>query len=554
MAKFYNSDIADLAHQLTLSPKRLRMQQVQGIDKLLGMVEANRAYPYEFVCYHITGYDKRDVARTLIPGKALIADLVTMAEAITRKASIPINQIDEPYKSHEELAESLNVSTKTIRRWRSRGLVGIWVLHEDGVSRLAFLKCSEDRFKSANRELVEKGASFRQLTEIEREKIIERAREIVDEEPRRLNVVARRIAEETGRAVETVRYTLRRHDRSGQGDPLFARSSRSSLSEEETAIWRCFKAGEDTASIARAFDDTPEQIEQKLRGVQVRKWREEPIEYIFNELFDAPNAAELILDVPEPEPNDAPLPKAPKELPSYLRSLYTVPLLTAAQEQDFFRRYNYLKYKAASAIKKLRPESVNADQFNRVKSWIDRSNDLKQRIIRANLRLVVSIAKKHVGWSANFFDVISDGNVSLLRAIEKFDYALGNKFSTYATWAIVKNFARSIPESHYHYNRYVTGQEEFLSAEPDRNDSTEFESDKARVREMLAKGMSELTEREREIITSHFGLSGNGGTLTLEQIGQQYGVTKERVRQIERRALNRLREVLNPDVADAVTG
>ena len=74
---------------------------------------------------------------------------------------------------------------------------------------------------------------------------------------------------------------------------------------------------------------------------------------------------------------------------------------------------------------------------------------VKNQIIRANLRLVVSIAKKHVGRSDNFFELVSDGNMSLIRAVEKFDYARGNKFSTYASWAIMKNFIRSIPiENH----------------------------------------------------------------------------------------------------------
>jgi len=560
MAKFLNTDLAELAHQLTLSPKRLRVGQTMGIGRLLGLVDPDRAYPYDFVCYHITEYRKRgpraempDAGKALIPGKALISDLVSMADVITRKAGIPAADLEETHKSHDELAEELNVSTKTVRRWRSRGLMGVWVVHQDGVCRLAFPRSSIDIFVDRHRALVEKGSAFRQLTETERTRIVERARDILADRRHKLNVVSRMISEETGRAIETVRYTLRRYDRSGEGTPLFSSDGQAVLSERHAAIWKCRQAGESLEEIASAFDSTPDQIAAVLRDVQVRKWNDTPLEYIHNELFDAPNADELILDIPEPPSSDAPLPKAPKELPSYLRSLYLVPLLTREQEGDLFRRYNYLKCRTGRDLKAIRASSATQEQVESIREAIIQTQSLKQRLIRANLRLVVSIARKHVGWSPAFFDVISDGNISLLRAIEKFDYSLGNKFSTYATWAIVKNYARSIPESHYRNNRYVTGQEELLNEAPDRCEEPVFTSDLKKVRDELAEGMSVLSERERAIVAGHFGLSGSGDAVTLEQLGHRYGVTKERIRQIERRALTRLREVLAPSLIDAIS-
>ena len=78
----------------------------------------------------------------------------------------------------------------------------------------------------------------------------------------------------------------------------------------------------------------------------------------------------------------------------------------------------------------------------------------RNQIICANLRLVVSIAKRHLGPVQNFFELVSDGNVSLMRAVERFDYSLGNRFSTYATWAIINNFARTIPESLRHRSSF----------------------------------------------------------------------------------------------------
>lgn len=554
MAKFFNKDMGELAHQLTISPRRLRMSQIRGMERLLAIIDPNRAYPFDFVCYHITKYRKRaKSAGSAIPGQALISDLVTMAEVCSRGASIPVSELGEPYRTHQQLAEDLKVSTKTIRRWRNRGLLGMRVVFEDGVNRLAFLQATIDRFVANNRELVERGASFRQLTQAEREEIVLVARELLSRESLKLHAVAKRVAEQSGRAVETVRYTLRRYDASCGSDPLFTRQGEPVRCEREESIWRCKQSGESVASIAGAFDCTTEEIEQVLRRVQVQQWRHAPLTYVDNELFDAPNADEFILDAPEPTCDQPPKPRIPKDLPTYLKSLYLVPLLTREQEHDLFRRYNYLKFKARRLIDATETDDISVTAFFDIKALMERIDSLKQRIIQANLRLVVSIAKKHVGWTRNFFETVSDGNISLMRAVENFDCARGTKFSTYASWAVMKNYARSIPEEYYRQARCVTGQEALLEQAADHRAAPASPSDRLRVRELIDDGLNELNEREREIVRGHFGLVGDDGPQTLEQIGKRFGVTKERIRQIEQRALARLREVLAPSLIDALT-
>jgi len=232
--------------------------------------------------------------------------------------------------------------------------------------------------------------------------------------------------------------------------------------------------------------------------------------------------------------------------------LYRTPLLTREQEQDLFRRYNYWKYRTSRVLARIDTDSLDTATFDHLAQSMAAIEKLRQRIIRANLRLVVSIARKHIGWSVGFFEVVSDGNISLMRAVEKFDFARGVKFSTYASWAIMKNFARTIPEQHYRAARYVTGQDELLEAAPDPSVQAVSSSDRDRVRAAIADGLMVLDEREREIVSSHFGLGQNGNALTLEQLGQRFGVTKERVRQIEKRALVRLRDVLPPSLLDVL--
>ncbi len=553
MPKFYNKDMAELAHQLTLSPRRLRVAQIQEMEAVLRLTDPNRSYPFDFVCYRITKYRKRGPKTSaFVPGKALISDLVTMAEVCSRKANVRIEELCDASQTLQQLAKELGVSTMTIRRWRTRGLIGLRAVFDDGVNRLVFCRGTIDRFVQRNKELVERGASFRQLTAAERNQIIEQARVLVAKRPLKLHAAAKIIAEQTGRAVETIRYTLRRQDASAGKAALFESNGEVIHCEREAVIWRCHEAGEAVESIARAFESSAGEIEQVIRTVRVRRWRQSPLSYVPNELFDAPNADALILETAEPVVAGAKPPRIPKDLPPYLHSLYLTPLLTREQEQDLFRRYNYSKYKAADVLRDLEPEEISAERFDVVSSLMDRVDTLRQRIIRANLRLVVSIARKHVGWSSAFFEVISDGNISLMRAVEKFDFTRGAKFSTYATWAVMKNYARSIPEAFYLGQRYVTGQEGLLDSMPAAQPEEVYQSDRQHVREQIEAGMEELPEREREIVSQHFGLGSKGKKVTLEQLGKRFGVTKERVRQIELCALARLREVLSPSLIEAL--
>ena len=168
---------------------------------------------------------------------------------------------------------------------------------------------------------------------------------------------------------------------------------------------------------------------------------------------------------------------------------------------------------------------------------------VKNQIIRANLRLVVSIAKRHVGPSNNFFELVSDGNMSLIRAVEKFDFGRGFKFSTYASWAIMKNFARSIPDEKHRRERFVTGHEEVFDVAPDsRSDEHELLATQERATHTVNRLLEYLEPRERDIIRMRAGLDNHAKGMTLEEIGQQFGITKERVRQLNARAMKKMRD------------
>jgi RNA polymerase primary sigma factor len=232
-----------------------------------------------------------------------------------------------------------------------------------------------------------------------------------------------------------------------------------------------------------------------------------------------------------------------------LQQLFRIPLLTPEGERALFRRFNYLKYKADALRREIDPESVTPRQLDRIEDLLAQADQTKNRITQANLRLVVSIAKRHTTPMRDFFEIVSDGNISLMRAVEKFDYSRGFKFSTYASWAIMKNYARTIPEHKAHRDRYQTGREELLelAASPALE---EHESDYGpMVRATLDRMLGTLDERERNILRQRFGIDEHREPQTLQQIGQRFGVSKERVRQLEARAMSKLRTEFADQVA-----
>jgi RNA polymerase sigma factor (sigma-70 family) len=221
-----------------------------------------------------------------------------------------------------------------------------------------------------------------------------------------------------------------------------------------------------------------------------------------------------------------------------------MPLLTREQEQHLFRKMNYLKHKAHLLRKHLDPTRAKTQDLDRVEELQDQANEVKELLINCNMRLVVSIAKRHVAVTDNFFELLSDGNVSLIRAVEKFDYFRGNKFSTYASWAIMKNFARSIPEEKHRRERYVTGHEELFDAAPDnRTDEAECLQSAEQASHKVNRLLSLLDPREREIIRMRAGLDSGSEGMTLEKIGEKLGITKERVRQLNVRAMKKMRSL-----------
>jgi RNA polymerase primary sigma factor/RNA polymerase sigma factor len=527
--------------QIRFAPRAKKLQQVEAAERLITEVDSEKTYPYDYVCFRVTGYRPTETSSSKISGQDLRHDLRLFVEDLSDSADMAAENIGEQVLTVEELAKQFNVSTKTISRWRELGLVSRRLVF-DGRKRVGFLRSSVDRFVKGNQERVARGARFSQLTEEQRQDIIDRARRLASAGGGQ-SEISRRLAKRAGRSVETIRSTIRQFDKQHPELAIFPDMNGPLTEAQKTRIYQAFKRGASVDKLMKQFGRTKTTIYRVINEVRAARIVEMPLDCIPNARFSRKGADNAILG-PMPE-SETPTKKArrPSGLPPYLASLYEMPLLTREQEAHLFRKYNYLKFKAA----KLRAQ---LDQAQPKSSLMDEIEDLQQQavatkneIARANLRLVVSIAKRHVTPDQNFFELVSDGNMSLLRAIEKFDFARGNKFSTYASWAIMKNFARTIPGEFKHRDRFRTSQDELFAATQEHRGNPLAEEGAQNQREaQIERILRRLDEREQKIITSRFGLDHAQEPQTLKEVGASLGVTKERIRQIEARALSKLRQ------------
>jgi len=420
--------------------------------------------------------------------------------------------------SIEDLARRFNVSTKTISRWRAHGLIAQRFV-VDGRRRVGFLASAVDRFVHDNPLRIERGARFSQLSGDEHDKILSWAKRLAVAGACPADV-HRRIAQRLGRSVETIRYTIKRYDQEHPDAAVFP-----------AADGRLRPESRSKASIYRVI------LTQRAEHIQ-----QLPLDFIPNALF-ARKSADKVVSQPYPGLAEVKRVRRPSGLPAYLASLYEVPLLTREQEVWLFRKFNYLKFKATKLREQLDPENPSGRTMDQIDRLYDEIVEIKNRIVRANLRLVVSIAKRRVSAGDSFFDLVSDGNMSLIRAVEKFDYARGNKFSTYASWAIMKNYARTIPDEHKRRERFRAADMELLQEAADKRADEYQQRIAASDRlQQVGKFLDRLDQREQTIIIRRYGLDHEHAPQTLKEVGSALGVTKERVRQIEAKAIEKLRE------------
>jgi len=550
MTRYANPAIKQLAdQQVRYVPVDVRIEQMDNAERLMHELDPDKAYRYQDLCERITSYRPSMYPDLVIDGKDAVHDLRLFVEDVSASANLPVEQAGELVYTVDDLSQRFNVSTKTVDRWRKRGLVGRRFRFGNR-TRIGFLDSSVSRFVHNHRDEVRRGSRFSQMNEGERQDIVRKARRLA-QHGACSSEISRRLSKAFDRSPETIRYTLRQYDEQHPENAVFPKASAPLRTGTKREIYQHYQRGTPVDQLASEYRRTRTSIYRIISEVRAELLMDQPIDYMDSPEFHTPNSERACLGpAPEVDKRGGRV-KPPPGLPPYLASLYSIPLLTREEEAHYFRRMNYLKFKAARLRDRIqggRPRSKDLDQLEEL---LSKAVDVKNFLIRSNLRLVVSIAKRHMTPSTNFFEMVSDGNMSLIRAIEKFDYTKGNKFSTYATWAIMKNYARSIPAEYKLLDRYRTGNDEVFHASPEqRGNQYEEELVNTKQHQVIMTILEQLDERERAIITHRYGLEQGTEPQTLEQVGTQFGVTKERIRQLEARALQKLRKIAHEERLD----
>lgn len=572
MATLKTPQLYQLLLQARYAPYEKRLQQLNNCEALIGKLQADKSYPFEFICYQITGFHPKsdfDVNhQVLISGEDLLADIPIYAARLSREMKITSSSINTKIYTMESLTTHFRVCQKTITRWRKKGLVGRYLKFPDGRLRLAFSETMVNTFVEKNHQKVNQGRRFSQISAEEKQLIIDRLLKWSQRCPHLRQEAIRRTARKFGRSVESIRLLLVREE--GKKHSAFSFLSREDgLSDETTAdIARLYRDGVPVEELMKRFNRSKSNIYHAINKSQSRELLEREITYIPGEEFENPEtetyylAGESIkpghLNTQRKRQNTSekqPAAQNSGPLAEYIRDIAQTDLLTAREEKFLFGKYNYLKYLARQTQQACDPDYPSARMLSQMRLYLRKADEVKDLLIRSNLRLVVSIARRHTRNDHEMAELISEGNLALMNAVEKFDITRNVKFSTYATWAIVKKYAT------YHTKKAKMPEHETCDEMLEVAHDLRVEDSRIAAVESARKSLHEiiadiLEEREQTIVTEHYGLikqteiSGQRKSKSLAQIASVIGISKERVRQIELVALKKLRQAMQPEQFD----
>jgi RNA polymerase sigma factor (sigma-70 family) len=497
-------------------------------------------------------------------GEELAEDLRVFIWKLSGQIAEAVEEQGEKVYTVEDLAKSLDVSTKTIDRWRKRGLPARKFTFGDGKKRLGILQSAVDKFLDKDREPAESAKKFNRLSHAEKQAIIRRASRLASKGRKSRHQIIEQIAMETGRAHETVRYTILNYEKRRPDKPIFDKAAGVIDPTQAQELYILFQQGCGVDELMRRFDRSKSSIYRIINQRRAKVLLARKIEFIASDEFLEDGAKEKILGEPfkwkpttSTEESSLVEERSESMLSEYLQTIRNSPVLDREQETELFRRYNYLKYLACIQRAGMHPAQVPSSRVREIEGYLDEAEKIKQLLIESNLRLVVNVAMKHMGGGANLSDLVSEGNVSLMAAVESFDYRRGVRFAAHASWAIAKDYAHRMPGETSRAGKPGAAWLADVHRELAGKGSGDVVAVE-RARQSLTEVIKEnLDEREQYVILYHFGLIGmtvKKKKKTLMQIGDDLGLTKERVRQIELLALQKLRQRLSPEQFELLTG
>ena len=288
----------------------------------------------------------------------------------------------------------------------------------------------------------------------------------------------------------------------------------------------------------RRADCTPEM------RARVRDWIEREIKFVESPEFLEPDSA-LRIAALRPASHDRPVPSVSAPGMAFVSGLVDAPLLTPDDETYLFTWMNFLKYRAEQFRQQLSLNCPDESLVDRIEADLREAVVVRNQIVRSNLRLVVALARKLSISIDQMSELIGEATVPLIRAVELFDVGLGNRFSTYATWAVRNHMLRCLKRRQASQELIIAHDQLWLDWLPDERTNPDHDVRRTALRaESVRQLLSSLSDRERTVISARFGLEGQPRGQSLQDIAERIGLSKERVRQIALHAIEKLQGIV----------
>lgn len=456
MPEFRCAPLADLSATLLGREDALRDAAMRRAEALHDQVDPDVTYPFAFLAFRLTNLRREYGVDALYVGQAVRADLRQLIDRLSRTLILPPSDGDA--RPTAQLAADLSVSTKTLSRWRADGLRWRWIA-PDGVPAeskaqvrrvIGFTAEAVAAYTQRRTDKVARAKGFSQMTDAQRGRLIARARRLAHTTDATLNQVAAHLAKRSGRALETLRLVLEKHDRDHPDDPLFADRTGPLTARQKRLISRAHRVGIGVGKLAERFRRSRGTIYRVLIERRVARAQRLPLTSVPHPNFERDDAAPVYLR-PGLIPTRDALRKGPQstvpldDLPDELAGLYVRPVVSADKIRSLFLRYNYLKHTATRVRAAWVRTAAPAGEVDRFERWVTQAAQVRSLLVTWHLPAVLSVARRHVAGLENpgphLVELLELANPVLIDAVESYDAARQPTFEHMLTNRLLKSFA-----------------------------------------------------------------------------------------------------------------
>ena len=533
--RFTISVIGELFAQLEYAPAETRMRQMDAAERLIADIDPQQNYPDEFVIFRITGYrPDRSGESSMLVGRALRADLASLVLRLSHGLKLKATHSGRRAVAMKDAAAKLNVSTKTLQRYRKQGLAFHIVMFDGGMAREACFEDALARFVNGHADAVAKAGKFSRAGKDVEQRIVVQARAMRREKKRSLNDIAKALAKEHGRAHETIRQMLRRHDR---------RSARRIFTEPgpvderiERQMYRAWMNGVELAALAKKYRKSKPTVLRAVNHRRAELLRGLTLRPVHLPTFDLPDAGTVILSSPAVRSalDDSWLAQDVLALVTELREADSP---KEAHEHALVAGYNFLKHRAAMAIAGM-AASPNSAKLDAIETDLRWAAMLKAKLARmglpsALLRIEHNLHRPILQLPTDEIARLMRTSLQVvLRTVETVNPTRGQRLERAVAFAMDRELAKStgLPDAQRASARH--GAASGMTIEP----AGGFVSWRWLIAPRAWRNqLQSLDEVQRKAVTLRHGVNG-GPPMTVAQVARAMKVTSIRAARIVRAA------------------